>query len=991
MWSVQNVKGTNSKPRRRGIKMKDGNGMSGNELLCNMCHQCQKSDRRVVRCTHCMKRYCIPCIHNWYPHTSEDAFAEACPVCRGNCNCKSCLRLDGALINVLKDANKLKISEDDKFRHFLYLLQAILPNLEKLNDEQRIEKEVEAKLQGPTSSELKIKYAKCDADERMYCNYCKTSIFDLHRSCPICSYDLCLDCCCEIRDGNPKGGGKEMSIEYVDRGLSYLHGEDDSENRKMSEPCRCSGREKLSVSEVVGDGDNSYLTGGVRLDSAIHSGLTNQTKGLESGALLETLSENGMETLCREKLHVDDCITSLHMSADMGSLNGSGSGNYIEPEVGWKANEDGSIPCPPPELGGCGGGVLELSRMISFDVSRLVNTAKALVSSCKDEYGYEIAARCCSCTSSVDDSIGCGGSSRKAASRDDSSDNCLYCPAATDIQPADLKHFQWHWSRAEPVIVRDVLQTTSGLSWEPMVMWRAFRQLKHAQLKQSRHLDVKAIDCLDWCELDINIHQFFAGFSKVGFGYKHWPQLLKLKDWPPSTEFEQRLPRHAVEFIGALPFKEYTHPRSGIINLATMLPKESLKPDMGPKTYIAYGVPLELGRGDSVTKLHCDMSDAVNILTHTTDVRLKPSDVRAIYKLKLQHIAQDQREIFGNGVNQGRSDASDLNSHLQSKAVESSNDCSNSLSEDGAPVLQSEVIGISDSVDAAVEPIDMEKANRRGKRKKRKRETQLGRKFGKLVKNEKMVLQLEGQCDELSAQVSCSPLEGGALWDIFRREDVEKLDKYLKNHFKEFRHIHCSPLHQVVHTIHDQTFYLTEEHKRRLKDEYGVEPWTFIQKLGEAVFIPAGCPHQVRNLKPCIKVALDFVSPENVSECIRLTEEFRLLPMNHQAKEDKLQVKKMTLYAGKTAVDYLQSFLCIPSSPTDNDNVDGKKEPEPEEQKVDEMKEREVGFKRGRRGKPKSRRITKDGEMNNSDMEMLQDVCQVPKSSSPSQVLKGKG
>jgi hypothetical protein len=29
----------------------------------------------------------------------------------------------------------------------------------------------------------------------------------------------------------------------------------------------------------------------------------------------------------------------------------------------------------------------------------------------------------------------------------------------------------------------------------------------------------------------------------------------------------------------------------------------------------------------------------------------------------------------------------------------------------------------------------------------------------------------------------------------------------------------------------------------------GVEPWTFEQYLGEAVFIPAGCPHQVRNRK----------------------------------------------------------------------------------------------------------------------------------------------
>ncbi|MCI12593.1 lysine-specific demethylase 3B, partial [Trifolium medium] len=38
------------------------------------------------------------------------------------------------------------------------------------------------------------------------------------------------------------------------------------------------------------------------------------------------------------------------------------------------------------------------------------------------------------------------------------------------------------------------------------------------------------------------------------------------------------------------------------------------------------------------------------------------------------------------------------------------------------------------------------------------------------------------------------------------------------------------------------------EHKKKLKRECGIEPWTFTQKLGDAVFIPAGCPHQVRNL-----------------------------------------------------------------------------------------------------------------------------------------------
>ncbi|KAL8114731.1 hypothetical protein AgCh_021556 [Apium graveolens] len=46
----------------------------------------------------------------------------------------------------------------------------------------------------------------------------------------------------------------------------------------------------------------------------------------------------------------------------------------------------------------------------------------------------------------------------------------LYSPSAVDIQAGDLKHFQAQWSKGEPVIVSNVLDTTSGLSWEPEVM-----------------------------------------------------------------------------------------------------------------------------------------------------------------------------------------------------------------------------------------------------------------------------------------------------------------------------------------------------------------------------------------------------------------------------------------------------------------------------------------------------------------------------------------
>jgi len=110
---------------------------------------------------------------------------------------------------------------------------------------------------------------------------------------------------------------------------------------------------------------------------------------------------------------------------------------------------------------------------------------------------------------------------------------------------------------------------------------------------------------------DIDVDQFFTGYTKGRLDWLNWPQVLKLKDWPPSNLFEESLPRHCAEFISPLQFREYTDPFKGVLNLAAKFPKAVLQPDMGPKTYIAYGFSQELGRGDSVTKLHCDMSYAV--------------------------------------------------------------------------------------------------------------------------------------------------------------------------------------------------------------------------------------------------------------------------------------------------------------------------------------------------------------------------------------------
>ena len=45
--------------------------------------------------------------------------------------------------------------------------------------------------------------------------------------------------------------------------------------------------------------------------------------------------------------------------------------------------------------------------------------------------------------------------------------------------------------------------------------------------------------------------------------------------------------------------------------------------------------------------------------------------------------------------------------------------------------------------------------------------------------------------------------------------------------------------------IHDQLSYIDSSMIQKLKDDYEVETFTILQFLGDAIFIPAGAPHQV--------------------------------------------------------------------------------------------------------------------------------------------------
>ncbi|KAG0617853.1 hypothetical protein M758_4G020500 [Ceratodon purpureus] len=785
-----------------------------------MCHQCQSSKKeKVAFCKNCgSKRFCSDCITNWYPGRSFEEIVEKCPWCLGNCNCKACLRLPGPTWK------KPVLSDEVRKNLHLYCLDFLLPSLQKLHQEQREELKVERNVQGTPT--VNVERAPVTIDERLYCNNCNTSIVDYHRNCKKCDYDMCLQCCHELRSGSQPGGPQAESAF---------------------------NRENYVEEEEVDDYKPAPVKRGRKVKKT--------TKNKRKRQVVEEDTDSKSEPEPEPEPAPEAAPEPAPEPAPKPEP---------KPLPPWSANADGSIPCPPTQRGGCGETNLSLRTLFDQDwTAKLMQDVENAAALSRDLARQGDASYCAMCEKSEaneSDQMHL----RCCADRKTSNDNNLFCPTRTSVEEEGLAHFRKHWVLGEPVIVKDIVRDDPlGLSWDPMVMWRAVRETTKGKFEYDNKT-VKALDCLDWREVEINIHQFFCGYEegRLHVEPEGWPELLKLKDWPPSNFFEERLPRHGSEFLRSLPFQEYTDPAQGLLNLAAQLPQDAIKPDLGPKTYIAYGMRHELGMGDSVTKLHCDMSDAVNVLTHCEEIRW-PKDHRQIIDKLLQQFKQGKVKygIFGQG--QGEKEKPGKRGRPAKKVKGEIA----STSGDGLPNGENGVCKIEDQSGASD------------------------------VKPEVNGVETEGKQPE-----SLKPKYGGALWDIFRREDVPKLDEFLRKHFLEFLHIDQLPLKQVIHPIHDQTLYLDAEQKKRLKEEYGVEPWTFEQDFGEAVFIPAGCPHQVRNLKSCIKVALDFVSPENVNQCVELTDQFRLLPQWHRAKEDKLEVKKMMLYTARHAVDQLNEL-----------------------------------------------------------------------------------
>lgn len=346
--------------------------------------------------------------------------------------------------------------------------------------------------------------------------------------------------------------------------------------------------------------------------------------------------------------------------------------------------------------------------------------------------------------------------------------------------------FHDHWSRGQPVLISNSARHLNQNLWHPKAFLKDFGHLKH-----------DLVNCLSGKTVPkAPLDKFWKGFEKIEFRLKdhlETPMLLKLKDWPPSTDIAEYMPKRFNNLFDSFPMPEYTK-REGIRNLAAYLPSYCLKPELGPKMYIAYGSALYSDKAS--TNLHIDMSDAVNCLVYVSS----PMDGNR---------KEDTKEVY--------------------------------------------------------KEIDL------------------------------------ASCDILTKHRSRAVLPG-ALWHIFHPSDTVKIRDLLnKVALEKGKRLdpHDDP-------IHDQSSYLDGNLRTRLYQEYGVRGYAIVQCAGDTVFIPAGACHQVRNLHNCIKVAEDYVSPENISHCLHLTQEFRHLTEWHTNHEDKLQMKSILYHAVKSAVTVLQ-------------------------------------------------------------------------------------
>ncbi|KAL9248644.1 Lysine-specific demethylase JMJ28-like protein [Drosera capensis] len=540
-----------------------------------------------------------------------------------------------------------------------------------------------------------------------------------------------------------------------------------------------------------------------------------------------------------------------------------------------------SVTCLHREIEGCGESLLDLRCVFPFNwIKDVEQSAEDILSSHEDGKTSDDSLNCSLCADGAQEATK-EKESIAASRRKSSSDNFLYCPNAHGDNVSLLKHFQKHWRRGQPVIVRNVvLDGESNVSWDPVAIFCRYLERN----TQSEHQAGESSPCLDWYEIEFGVKESFSSFED---SHRHLQrETLKLKTEFSSALSERIFADYYAEIFNSLPLQEYTNSRSGILNLAAISTRDSQVPKLGQQLKILCGSHEEVARGDLVTSLHHHSHDLINILVYASESTCTTEQLHKIRGL-LRESSRNKQESCGQNLQNGaRLEHSEITDEVgEDRTLEEAHLSSmTNLEANNASPVKAHASDTDSDVSMMCS----------GTNESPEKPT-----------NQPVNLDETPKCSE--KKTSSEP-SMGALWDIFRREDVPKLLDYIKKHSSEFNG-EVSLHKEAAYPILDRRIFIDLAHKMRLKEELGFEPWTFNQRVGEAVVIPAGCVYQIRSLKSCIHVTTGFISPENAVECSKLMEQLRLLPRDHRAQKGILQLEKMAIDSVSKAVEEVRKLV----------------------------------------------------------------------------------
>ncbi|KAL5970286.1 Lysine-specific demethylase 3A [Taenia solium] len=446
-----------------------------------------------------------------------------------------------------------------------------------------------------------------------------------------------------------------------------------------------------------------------------------------------------------------------------------------------------------------------------------------------------------------------------------------------DGDSANFKAFQRHWATNQPVVISGCGRHFNASLWTA-------KSLSRENSSPGAASQIVLIDCETNLIVPRHpIRAFWEAFdvhpnnSKRTSSTKETTrtlQHLKIREWPPLGDLAEVHPDRYADFTEHLPLPEYTH-REGQLNLAARLPSFFVRPDLGPRLHIAQDLTSQpkASLTFSAYLINCQWTpESIEKRKRAHNGFYLPQKALALIIAPFFKLLDDLNNILGQiGTMNLRVDVTDVINVLM-KATRQTE--------------QTSPKGGEGQLRAFLRTAGVDLAE---------------------------AFLTQGHTNASSARGL-----PGAMWHIFRPCDTPVLREYLTKVDK----LSSSPIYRgsgdasstksasasgshsntMGDVIHDQRIYLSQDQLEDLKVETGIKPYTVLQFPGDAVFIPSGSVHQVRNLANCINVSSDFISPEHVPQCLELTEEFRRLPRNHPSHEDKLQVKNMIYHTVKDAL-----------------------------------------------------------------------------------------